>query len=59
MEELTAEQCPQILRVYETFEDASSSYMVTDFFKDGDLYNYILTEDAFLMKEDHAKLILR
>ena len=58
MELLKKAKCPNILQLYETFEDSENYYTVTKFMSVGNLTNYLLKQPKMPLPESLVKKIV-
>lgn len=58
-EKLTQENCENLLRTLETFEDNEYYYIVTEFMQAGDLFKYICKQPDQPLDEEHAKSVIK
>lgn len=48
---------PNIIKLYEIFEGSESIYLILEFIKGGELFNYIKSQENY--SEDHVKKIMK
>ena len=58
MELLKKAKCPNILQLYETFEDSENYYTVTKYMSVGNLTNYLLKQSKMPLSESLIKKII-